>query len=242
MNMEKNNIGLAGFIIAVAIIISTVILSRTAINIKSNDNVEVTGSAKKEIVSDIGKLRGEFHVKVEESDLSAGYEAMKEDENIVKNFFIEKGISLDDIKINPVYMNEVYDYNKSSSSPSYYTLSQSVEVTSYDVNKIEEISKQISEIIDEGVLYSSYSPEYYYSGLSDDRINLLSDAVADAKSRVEKIAESTDKKVGSVKEVKMGVVQLMPINSIDVSDYGTYDTSSIIKEVNITVRTVFELK
>jgi len=240
--MEKNNIGFAGFIIAVAIIISTVILSRTAINIKSNDNVEVTGSAKKEIVSDIGKLRGEFHVKVEESDLSNGYETMKENENVVKSFFIGKGISENDVKIKPVYMNEVYDYNKSSSSPSYYTLSQSVEITSYDVNKIEEISKEISEIIDEGVLYSSYSPEYYYSGLSDDRINLLSDAVADAKSRVEKIAESTDKKVGSVKEVKMGVVQLMPINSIDVSDYGTYDTSSIIKEINITVRTVFELK
>lgn len=242
MFMEKNNISIAGFIIGIAMIISTILVSRTAIMIKSNDTVEVTGSAKKEIISDIGKLKGEFHVKLVESKLSDGYKSMLKDENIVKAFFIEKGISENDIKITPVYMNEIYDYDKSSSTPSFYNLSQSVEITSYDVNKIEEISKEISEIIDKGVLYTSYSAEYYYSGLSDDRINLLSDAVSDAKARVEQIAKSTNKKVGSVKEVKMGVVQLMPINSMNVSDYGTYDTSSIDKEVNITVRTVFELK
>ena len=40
----------------------------------------------------------------------------------------------------------------------------------------------------------------------------------------------------------MGVVQVMSLGSVDVSDYGSYDTSNIEKEVMITVKTVFGLK
>ncbi len=40
----------------------------------------------------------------------------------------------------------------------------------------------------------------------------------------------------------MGVVQVLSEGSIDVSDYGTYDTSKIDKEVMITVKTTFGLK
>jgi hypothetical protein len=40
----------------------------------------------------------------------------------------------------------------------------------------------------------------------------------------------------------MGVVQVMPIGAVEISDYGSYDTSGIEKEVMITVKTVFGLK
>jgi hypothetical protein len=40
----------------------------------------------------------------------------------------------------------------------------------------------------------------------------------------------------------MGVVQVMPAGTIDVSDYGMYDTASIDKDIMITVKTTFSLK
>jgi hypothetical protein len=40
----------------------------------------------------------------------------------------------------------------------------------------------------------------------------------------------------------MGVVQVMQVDSVDVSDYGSYDTSTINKDVMVTVKTVFGLK
>jgi len=37
-------------------------------------------------------------------------------------------------------------------------------------------------------------------------------------------------------------VQVMPVNSVDISDYGNYDTSTIDKDVMVTVKTIFRLE
>jgi hypothetical protein len=39
-----------------------------------------------------------------------------------------------------------------------------------------------------------------------------------------------------------GLVQVMAPNSVEVSDYGMYDTSSIDKEIMVTVKASFEIK
>lgn len=62
------------------------------------------------------------------------------------------------------------------------------------------------------------------------------------KKRAEAIATSSGKTVDSIKSVSMGVVQVMPAGTVDVSDYGMYDTGSIDKEVMVTVKTTFSLK
>lgn len=70
-------------------------------------------------------------------------------------------------------------------------------------------------------------------------MELLSEAVKDAQNRAGKIAQSSGNEVGSLKSASVGVVQVLPVNSTEISDYGTYDTSSIEKEVMITVRATF---
>jgi len=110
------------------------------------------------------------------------------------------------------------------------------------LQKITALAKNTLQLINAGVIFSSQNLEYYYSQLPDLRVALLSDAIKDAKDRATKIAESSGKRVGTLKSATMGVVQVMNVNSTDVTDYGTYDTSNIEKEVMITVRAVFTLK
>lgn len=71
---------------------------------------------------------------------------------------------------------------------------------------------------------------------------MLSDAIKDAKARAEKIAGSSGKRVGIIKSASAGVVQVLSPNSIDISDYGTYDTSSIEKEIMVTVKALFTIR
>jgi hypothetical protein len=40
----------------------------------------------------------------------------------------------------------------------------------------------------------------------------------------------------------MGVVQVMTAGAIEISDYGSYDTSGIEKEVMVTVKADFKLE
>lgn len=74
------------------------------------------------------------------------------------------------------------------------------------------------------------------------RPRLLKLATEDAKVKAESMASSTGRSIGSLRAGRMGVVQVLAKNSVDVSDYGSYDLSSPEKDVFVTVNVTFELK
>jgi hypothetical protein len=202
----------------------------------------VTGSAKQRVTSDTVKWTGNFSRTVLTTELKSGYDQMDQDLRIVKRFFADQGITDKDLAVSPVTMEQVSSYNQSADTPREYVLKQSVEIQSNDVNKITALAKSIQPLINQGVIFSTQSVEYYYSALPDLRIKMLGEAVKDAKVRATEIAKSSGRKAGALKSAGMGVVQLLPVNSVEVSDYGAYDTSSIEKEAMVTVKTSFTLK
>ena len=48
--------------------------------------------------------------------------------------------------------------------------------------------------------------------------------------------------VGKIQSVRMGVYQITPVNSTDVSDMGINDTSSIDKKVTAVANVSFKIK
>ena len=86
------------------------------------------------------------------------------------------------------------------------------------------------------------APEYSYTKLAEIRIALLEDATKDAKQRAEAIAKSTGVQVGAVRDARMGVFQITPRFSTEISDYGVNDVSSIEKDVTAVVRATFQLR
>ncbi|MEO0258835.1 MAG: SIMPL domain-containing protein, partial [candidate division WOR-3 bacterium] len=120
--------------------------------------------------------------------------------------------------------------------------SQEIFITSKDLDKIEVLSKKIYDLVNQGVNLVSNNLEYYYSGLPDLRVSLLNEAMQDAKRRAEVIARSTGRRVGKLKSARMGVVQVMAPGSIEISDYGTYNTRTREKEIMVTVQATFYLK
>lgn len=240
--LEKSLIK-TSIILGVFLIIGVSIVSYSMYQIKASDNsLSVTGSAKQAVSADMVKWNGSFSRTVYASSLKTGYSQMKNDEAIVSKFLKDNGVVDIEITISPISMQEQYDYNKSSGTPTEYVLSQNVTIQSSDIKKIQNISKNTQTVIDQGVIFSAYSPEYYYSKLPEMRVTLLPEAMKDAQKRAESIAESTGKKVGDLKSASMGVVQVLKPNSIDISDYGNYDVSTVEKEIMITVKASFSLK
>jgi hypothetical protein len=70
----------------------------------------------------------------------------------------------------------------------------------------------------------------------------LGQAIADAKARAVEIAKSGGASIGKLKSASSGVVQVMAPNSTNVEDYGSYDTSTIDKEVSVTARAAFVVR
>ncbi len=207
---------------------------------QTGDTLTVTGSTKQKITSDSVKWRGGFTRNAPIADLKGGYAQMKADQQAVLKFFKDNGIAEKQVDISPVFVDKPYQYDRNL--PQEYVLRQDVLVQSGEVEKINKLSKNIQKLIDTGVIFSSQALEYYYTKLPELRINLLGDAVKDAKLRAEKLLESSGKGVGALKTVSTGVVQVLPVNSTDISDYGNFDTSTIDKEAMVTVKATFEIK
>lgn len=244
-NIFKNSqIIILGVCIAVATIASTVILSQGLLKIKkmSTELISVTGSAEKRILSDSVVWRSEFSER--NIDMKVAFQNLKNNLNTVKEYLISKGIAENEIIASQVDTQVLYKKDtrgNDSNEIEGYKLNQSIWVQSKDVNKITSVSRESTELIDRGIQFISYAPEYFYTKLAELKLDMLAEATRDAKGRAEKMASSSGGKIGVMRSAKMGVFQITPANSVEVSDYGMNDTTSIEKKVTAVVRVDFAI-
>ncbi|QCX32632.1 SIMPL domain-containing protein [Caloramator sp. E03] len=240
---EKSSI-IISIIISVALIVSAAFISYGIRNVKSSKNtIIITGSAKRQIKSDFVKWTGYFSAY--SSSLNEAYNVLKDSNNKVKKYLMSKGIEEKDIvfsSINTQVKNEILPYGMIGNKVEGYMLSQNVEIKSYNVDLITEISRESTELINQGVHFESYPPQYYYTKIAELKIDMLGLATNDAMQRAQQIAKNTNTKVGRLRAAKMGVFQITPLYSTEVSDTGIFDTSSIDKEITAVVNCEFEIK
>ena len=247
---------LGTLIVGLSIIGGTFIVANTFYKVKALSNViSVTGSTEKIVKSDTVKWVSGFSRNVGGDNLKEGSAEMKKDLGVVAGYFKEYGIPETEITVQPMTMTAVCEsqnnvfYDKFGNQScggnrvTGYTFKQDVVVQSGDVDKVTKLSQDASDaLIAKGVIFSSQNLEYYYNKLSELRVELLSEATKNAKTRAEKIVESTGGKIGFLQSASMGVFQVTAKNAIDFSDYGYYDTSSIEKKVTAVVRASFILQ
>ncbi len=240
--MEKQHpLVTLGFILGGSFLIAVILGAVTVFQVRSlSDTVSVTGSAKMEVASDQAKWTTQISRTVRESGLKAGYAQIATDLVDANAFFKAQGITAEELTVTPISMNPVYQQNETAEKQ--YTLSQTFIVQSNDVAKLTAASNRVADLINKGTIFSTIALEYYYSKLADSRIQLLSQAIEDAKARAAELAKNSGRGVGSLKSATSGVVQVQSLNSTDVSDYGSYDTSQIQKQITVTVKASFSLK
>ncbi len=243
--MLKNNLNM--IIIAVAVIISAYLFSNAFQNRnQSNDTISVTGLGKKDFISDLIVWSGSFTQK--NMTLKEAYASLDRDRENIKNYLSKKGIKAEEMVFSAVNFNKDFDftYNENGTTKQQiftgYTLTQTVTVQSNNVNKIEEVSRQSSELINSGILFYSNPPEYYYTKLAELKIKMIAEATKDARIRAQSIAENADASLGNLKKSDMGVFQITGQNSSEDFSYGgSFNTSSKNKTANITVKLVYQV-
>jgi len=243
--MEKNNhLFLPAVIIGVSFIIGVVFFTNAWKSSQSaNQTISVTGSAKKEIVSDLGFLRGT--ISVQSSTSESAFAELNRQKPILISYLERKGFPKDKIEFNTISSYAVYemsDQGYQTGRINGYVYSQRIEIQSTDVNKIKELSLDITSLIERGVSFNVEQPEYHYTKIADLKIEIQAAAAKDAMIRAQKIAEATDRDLGPMRSARMGVLQITPKFSNAISDYGINDLSSIGKEIIGVVNASFEIE
>ncbi|MBQ4914462.1 SIMPL domain-containing protein [Maribacter sp. MMG018] len=208
--------------------------------------ISVTGLGNENFTSDLIVWEGQFSAT--NTVLKSAFDQLNNDKNIVKKYLTSKGIKADNIIFNSVQTTELRD-NKYESGNFVgsifrgYQLTQTIKIESKEVALIEKVSREITELLNQGVQFNSYPPRYYYTKLADLKIEMISKATEDARLRAEKIAENSGSKLGDLVSAKMGVFQITGQNSgEDYSWGGAYNTTSKNKTASITMRLDYKVE
>jgi hypothetical protein len=238
---------LPSLIIGLSVIITAIILAGSwSKSHQRNETISVTGSAKKDFTSDLIVWRGNFSQK--SVSIKEAYSGLKKDADIIRNYLISKGIKKDEIIFPAININKDYktSYNNFGSAVQEfngYVLSQDFRIESKDVDKIEAIAREVTELIDQGIELYSYPPEYYYTQLAGLKIEMLSEATADGRQRAEKIASNAGRNLGHLRKATMGIFQITAQNSTEDFTYGgAFNISSKRKSVSITMKLEFGIR
>jgi hypothetical protein len=210
-------------------------------------NISVTGLGEVDFESDQVIWSGRFEAS--SVDLGEAFAKIKAQRSKVEAYLTEKGVPKDEIQFEQVstYEREKSVYNDQGkyvgSEFDKFELNQRVVVNSNDLDLVASVSREISELLNEGVQITSEKPDYYYSKLDELKLDLIEKASENGRIRAEQIAKNSKSDLKGLKSARLGVFQILGYNSGESYSWsGTFNTSSRWKTASITVKMDFEVE
>lgn len=242
--------------LSLAIVLASIIASSAFLKAKRLDQtIKVTGSAKRRIKSDL--VVWHTSVNSEAGTLADAYAKLSRDVEKTKAFLVSQGFPENQIVISAVSTTAIRasargaqkqaiaseDVNPGALSGriASYSLTQSLEIRSSEIDKLTEVSRKVTQLINQGIFLESNEPEYLYTKLAELKVQMLADAARDARERAAQIVSSAGGKVGEIRSAEMGVMQVNAADANEISGYGVNDTKSVDKDVLAVVHVTFAL-
>lgn len=199
-------------------------------------SVEVKGLAEQNVKSDLATWSINFSVSGD--DLKALYQQVSLNQKTVSQFLATNGFATKDIQLGTISVNDNWanQYGSTNAKLPHYQISNSVSVTTSNVDLVAKVSQNAGELVNQGVIVTNNSISYFYNNLNSIKAGMLDSATQNAKSAAETFAKNTQSKVGKIKSASQGV---FTISSPDGSNVG--DTSNINKKVRVVTSIQFFL-
>ncbi|MCO6466298.1 MAG: SIMPL domain-containing protein [Bradyrhizobiaceae bacterium] len=211
----------------------------------ATERINVTGLATRDFSSDLIVWSASFERKA--NVISEAYPLLKQDAERIRKYLADHGIKDADIVFDAVDIRK--EYRSVQDNDRYYQqfdgfrLAQSVRVESRDLDRVESVSREISELLNAGIELTSQQPQYYYTKLAELKLDMLSKASANGRARADSVAQNAGSKLGSLRTAETGIFQITGQNANE--DYtwgGAFNTTSREKTASITVRMEFEIR
>ena len=234
---------LLGATLALGFTVSAYILSNAVVKMRHENTIKVKGIAEMTVESDSSRWKAKYTVR--SPDLEKGYSELESHKSVVGAFLSDANIPASEVDYSSVTLRTEMGHDANGNFTNViesYTLTQFIELKSSDVQRIDKLSKSVTKLIKSGVEIESYPPEYVCSEVEKIKLDLLAKATQNAYERAKTLADNSHGKVGVLSSASQGVFQITPVNSTQVTDYGSYDTSTISKNVKAVVTLEFQIE
>ncbi len=232
---------LAGLFLAVGLVLSSMLATTTWLKVKNSQFITAKGSTRKNVKSDLVVWKGSF--TTEAPTLLEAQQKLKA--NAVKVGQFLTGNSVTNYVFKPIGIEELKASIKDADGwrqerATGYRLTQSVRVESSDVDRLAQLDT--TPLVEQGVLFTTEPPQFLYTKVAEEKIEMLADATKDARARAEQIAAQGSRSIANLHDAEMGVFQITPLHETDTSSGGENDTSSLDKTITAVVSATFLLK
>jgi hypothetical protein len=242
--MERRDRSRAALLLAIGLLGAAWIIGASAMRIAdARSTLSVTGSAKKQIRSDLAVWRGTFSSQA--SDITQAYAELERMRGLVRTYLSAQAFPDSELVFHAVTIRiyrAMTARGMETAAVSGYGLAQTVEVRSRSVDRVAALSREATELIRQGVPLESMPPEYLYTRISELKVEMLAEATKDARARATEMARNSGSRIGRLRSARMGVFQITPAFSTMVADYGINDTSSLLKDITAVVSLSFEIR
>jgi uncharacterized protein len=232
------------WIVAAALVAAAMLLGLRAVGDGiaqrgDEQGVTVTGSAREDVRSDraVWTIAANDQAPDPASAIARTNAAIE----TVVDYLVSNGIAESEISLGGLStsINNVYIDGNWTADVASYSAFRDLTVRTDQVDLVDRLSRGIGAILESGISVSSYAPEYYVTLLPELRPRMLEAAVSDALARADAMVGVVGGEVRGVRTVRSGPFQVSAPDSVDVSDYGMYDTRTIDKTVTATVTVTF---
>ena len=252
--MEKNCIeniarpNMWALILGISAIICVAILSYSITHrYTSKDTVSVTGQGSRQMRSDWIVWDGQLSAFNDLTKVACA-ETLTQSRAIVTAYLRSHGIDSTNVGFSSIDVDKVEErqYNNDGdfigNQFKGYRMTQHVEIQSADIDKVKFISRDITNLLSEGVDISSSAPSFYLKNLGDLKLSLIDEATENAKIRAKKLIKGFAH-LRDIDDIDIGVFQITGLYSDDDYSYGgSYNTTSEWKQVSVTVHASYGIK
>ena len=227
--------------IGVAVVVTAKIVAGTIHDARHiHDTISVTGSARKPITSDL--VRWSLTVTHEAPTAADAAKRLRGQVSSVRVFLVNQGIPSNAISPAVVRSEEQVTLLGKHRRKISYRVSQGLDVSTRKLDVVERAATQVGGLIAEGIDVSAGSPAYISTELTNAKLDALAAATEDARKRAEILIHGLGGKLGPMRRTQLGVYQITPRDSTEISDYGINDTTSREKDVNAVVTATFAVE
>jgi uncharacterized protein len=203
----------------------------------ARDTLTITGSARKPITSNL--VRWSLTVSGAASTPQAAARTMRRDVTAVEGFLRGGGVPASAIAESVVQTETIVTRISKKKTRTTYRVSQGLGVSTTKIDVVEGVSTRLADLIERGIAVSAEPLEYISTDLEQAKLDALQAATTEAHHRADILVQGLGGKLGAMRSSSLGVYQITPRDSTNVSDYGINDTSSRDKDVTAVVTATF---
>lgn len=222
---------LAGALVGIGIAAAGYLLGQQIYDSRIGDRfVTVKGLAEREVDADLAIWP--LRVSATGDDLIAVQAKIDGDVAEIASFLTSRGFSAEEVQPQRVEVTDLLaqTYRQEGAGENRYIIQQTVTVRTANVALVEQIARDVGELVSRGVVLSDGSgPTYIFTGLNEVKPAMIAEAMANARAGAEQFAADSSSTVGDIRRANQGVFVILPRDDTD----GVWEPTQLHKKVRV---------